>query len=80
MIRFVAPRVLGQVAHREMPPRNGLCQRVGVDVAAHGGADTQRHREPHFHVRHQGAEAVFRIDGTRLDGNPGPRAERLVAE
>jgi hypothetical protein len=42
--------------------------------------DTQRHHQPHFHVRHQGAEGVFALDGTPLDGDLGRRANRLVAE
>ena len=28
--------------------------------------DTQKHKVPHFHVRHQGAEAVFSLDGLPL--------------
>jgi hypothetical protein len=42
--------------------------------------DTQKHKQPHFHVRHQGAEAVFSLDGTLLEGDLGPRAHRLVRE
>lgn len=42
--------------------------------------DTQKHRIPHFHVRYQGAEAVFHLNGERMEGDLGPRAERLVAE
>jgi hypothetical protein len=42
--------------------------------------DTQKHQEPHFHVRYQGAEAVFRLDGRPLEGNLGARANRLVRE
>jgi hypothetical protein len=42
--------------------------------------DTQKHNVPHFHVRYQGAEAVFALDGTRLEGDLGPRAHRLVQE
>ena len=42
--------------------------------------DTQKHNVPHFHVRYQGAEAVYRLDGARLEGDLGPRADRLVGE
>lgn len=35
---------------------------------------------PHFHVRYQGAEAVFDLTGRLIEGELGPRAERLVAE
>jgi len=42
--------------------------------------DTQKHQRPHFHVRYQGLEAVFALDGTLLEGDLGPRAHRLVAE
>lgn len=42
--------------------------------------DTQKHHVPHFHVRYQGAEAVFRLDGSPLEGDLGPRVGRLVAE
>ena len=42
--------------------------------------DMQRHHVPHFHVRYQGAEAVFRLDGTRLEGDLGRRVDRLVAD
>ena len=42
--------------------------------------DDQKHHVPHFHVRYQGAEAVFRLDGTCLEGDLGPRAARLVME
>jgi hypothetical protein len=42
--------------------------------------DTQKHREAHFHVRYRGVEAVFSLDGRRLEGNIGGRAERLIVE
>lgn len=42
--------------------------------------DTQRHQRPHFHVRYQGAEAVYALDGTPIEGDLGRRANRLVAE
>ncbi len=42
--------------------------------------DTQKHAAPHFHVRYQGAEAVYGLDGTRLDGDLGTRVDRLVLE
>jgi hypothetical protein len=42
--------------------------------------DVQKHHTPHIHVRYQGAEAVFQLDGTLLEGSLGARAERLVAE
>jgi hypothetical protein len=42
--------------------------------------DTQKHHEPPFHVRHQGLEAVFALDGRLLEGDLGPRAHRLVQE
>lgn len=42
--------------------------------------DTQRHAVPHFHVRYQGAEAVYGLDGAPIDGSLGPRADRLIAE
>jgi hypothetical protein len=31
--------------------------------------DTQKHKKPHIHVRYQGAEAVFGLDGTPLEGD-----------
>jgi hypothetical protein len=42
--------------------------------------DMQKHRIPHFHVRYQGAEAVYALDGRLLEGNLGSRAHRLVLE
>ena len=42
--------------------------------------DTQKHHQPHFHVRFGGSEAVFALDGTLLEGDIGARARRLVAE
>lgn len=42
--------------------------------------DVQRHQTPHFHVRYQGSEAVFALDGTLLDGDLGSRANRLIRE
>ena len=42
--------------------------------------DRQKHRMPHFHARFAGDEAVFDLTGSRLDGDLGPRANRLVAE
>jgi len=42
--------------------------------------DTQKHHVPHFHVRYQGAEAVYGLDGAVLEGDLGPRANRLVSE
>jgi hypothetical protein len=42
--------------------------------------DTQKHSVPHFHVRYQGVEAVYRLDGSRLEGDLGSRADRLVGE
>lgn len=42
--------------------------------------DTQKHREPHFHARYQGREAVFTLDGRCLAGDLGGRASRLIAE
>ena len=42
--------------------------------------DTQKHHVPHFHVRYQGAEAVFDLGGALLEGRLGARAERLVGE
>lgn len=42
--------------------------------------DFQKHREPHFHVRFGGEEAVFTLTGDLLEGDIGPRARRLVAE
>jgi hypothetical protein len=42
--------------------------------------DTQKHKLPHLHVRYQGLEAVFALDGRLLDGDIGARAHRLVGE
>lgn len=42
--------------------------------------DTQKHRTPHFHVRYQGAEAVYALNGIPIEGDLGGRANRLVAE
>jgi hypothetical protein len=42
--------------------------------------DTQKHKQPHFHVRYRGVEAVFALDGTLLEGDLGARAHRLVRE
>jgi hypothetical protein len=42
--------------------------------------DVQKHRQPHFHVRFGGEEAVFGLDGSLLEGDIGRRAERLVSE
>jgi hypothetical protein len=42
--------------------------------------DVQKHRQPHFHVRFGGEEAVFALDGALLEGDIGRRAERLVGE
>jgi hypothetical protein len=42
--------------------------------------DIQKHKAPHFHARHGGAEAVFDLSGSCLDGDLGPRAQRLVGE
>jgi len=42
--------------------------------------DVQKHRQPHFHVRFGGEEAVFALDGTLLEGDIGARAQRLIVE
>jgi hypothetical protein len=42
--------------------------------------DTQRHHSPHVHVRYQGNEAVFSLEGQLLEGDIGSRARRLVEE
>ena len=42
--------------------------------------DTQKHRQPHFHVRYRGMEAVFALDGRVIEGRIGARADRLIAE
>jgi hypothetical protein len=42
--------------------------------------DRQRHQMPHFHARFAGDEAVFDLQGNHLEGDLGPRANRLVAE
>lgn len=42
--------------------------------------DTQKHQLPHIHVRYQGAEAVFSLDGRLLEGTLGSRAEKLVQD
>ena len=42
--------------------------------------DTQKHKLPHIHVRYQGAEAVFSLDGRLLEGTIGIRAEKLVQD
>jgi hypothetical protein len=42
--------------------------------------DTQKHQLPHLHVRYQGAEAIFTLDGRLLEGDLGTRAHHLVEE
>jgi Domain of unknown function (DUF4160) len=42
--------------------------------------DRQKHHVPHFHARFGGDEAVFDLNGSRLEGDLGPRANRLVVE
>ena len=42
--------------------------------------DIQKHKMPHFHARYGGAEAVFDLQGNCIDGDLGPRAQRLIAE
>jgi hypothetical protein len=42
--------------------------------------DTQKHQAPHFHARYQGNEAVFTLEGARMDGTLGSRAHKLVEE
>ncbi len=42
--------------------------------------DTQKHKLPHFHARHGGKEAVFNLQGGGLEGDLGPRAQRLISE
>lgn len=42
--------------------------------------DQQKHKQPHFHVRYRGCEAVFALDGSLLEGNLGGRAHRLIGE
>ena len=42
--------------------------------------DHQKHQMPHFHARFAGDEAVFDLNGNRLDGDLGSRANRLVVE
>lgn len=35
---------------------------------------------PHIHVRYQGSETVFDLEGRLVDGEVGNRAARLVTE
>jgi len=42
--------------------------------------DTQKHKQPHFHARFPGNEAVFDFTGKCLAGDLGARAGRLIAE
>lgn len=42
--------------------------------------DQQRHKLPHFHARYGGREAVFDLEGNRIEGDLGSRAHRLIAE
>jgi hypothetical protein len=42
--------------------------------------DQQKHHTPHFHARHAGEEAVFDLAGACLEGDLGPRANRLIVE
>ncbi len=42
--------------------------------------DTQKHKLPHFHVRYQGAEAAFDLNGNVLEGDLGVRAHGLIRE
>jgi hypothetical protein len=42
--------------------------------------DYQKHSVAHFHVRYQGAEGVYALDGTRIEGNLGFRVDRMVCE
>ncbi len=37
--------------------------------------DNQKHSVAHIHVRYQGAEGVYGLDGTRIDGNLGLRVD-----
>ena len=76
-----APPLLGEWAARatlivELPR---ISEFFGLTIYMYW-FDTQRHHVPHFHVRYQGDEAVFAIDGTLLEGDLGPRAVRLVTE
>ena len=42
--------------------------------------DVQKHKRPHFHVRHAGREAVYDFSGQALEGDLGSRANRLIKE
>lgn len=42
--------------------------------------DIQKHKEPHFHARFKGKEAVFDLKGRCLGGDIGNRAHRLIVE
>ncbi len=42
--------------------------------------DLQKHSVAHFHVRYQGAEGVYALDGARIEGNLGFRVDRLIRE
>ena len=40
--------------------------------------DVQKHKLPHIHVRYQGAEAVFTLDGKWLEGRASSRVRQLI--
>ena len=42
--------------------------------------DNLQHKTPHIHARLSGKEGVFSLDGTLIQGDLGPRANRLVKE
>ena len=42
--------------------------------------DRQKHQVPHFHARFAGDEAVYALNGNCLEGDLGPRANRLIVE
>jgi hypothetical protein len=42
--------------------------------------DNQRHNRPHIHARSGGKEAVFSLEGQKIQGDLGLRANRMVTD
>jgi hypothetical protein len=56
-----------------------ICEFFGITIYMYW-FDNQRHHIPHFHARYQGNEGVFSLDGSRIEGNLGNRAHKLIEE
>ena len=62
---------------RDIMPR--ISEFFGITILMYW-YDVQKHKEPHFHARFQGREAVFDLAGNCLAGTLGARANRLISE